>query len=78
MIASIIEHSDGAFFAVETRQDGEYHVFDIVVEGYLDDPGQTECESFFHYMIFNYSLLGDPNSEAEDTFDANGPENEYA
>ena len=76
MAASIIEHSDGAFFAVETRQDGEHHVFDIVVEDNQDELGQTESESFFHYMIFNYSLLGDPNAEAEENFDAYGYEDE--
>ena len=78
MGTSIIEHLDGAFFAVETRQDGEYHVFDIVVEDSLDDLGQTEFESYFHYMIFNYSLLGDPNAVTEDAFGTYGREDEYA
>ena len=46
MTASIIEHSDGTSFVVVTRQDGEHHVFDIMVTDSLEELGQTECESF--------------------------------
>lgn len=78
MTASIIEHSDGTSFVVVTRQDGEHHVFDIMVTDSLEELGQTECESFLHCVVFKYSLLGAPNADSEDLWDAFDNDEEHA
>jgi len=78
MIASIIEHSDGTSFVVVTGQDGEHHVFDIMETDSRDEPGQIEYESFHHHVVFNYSLLGDPDADAEEISDVYACVDEYA
>lgn len=77
MIASIIEQSDSSSFVLETRQDGEHQLFDIVVADSPEGLAQNEYDSFYHYMIFNYALLGKPNAGAEDHAEAYDGEDDH-
>jgi hypothetical protein len=78
MTISITEHSNGASLIVVTEQDGEHHVFDIMETDSGEELGQIDYELFHGHAVFNYSLLGEPNAEAEEISDVHGCEDEYA
>ena len=78
MTASIIEYCDGTSFVVVTGQDGEQHVFDITETDSREELSQIEYKAFHLHVVFNYSLLGDPNAEAEEISDVYDCEDEYA
>ncbi|MFI4940647.1 MAG: hypothetical protein ACHP7O_09960 [Burkholderiales bacterium] len=78
MNASIIEHSNGTSVVVVTGEDGEHRVFNIMEMDSGEEFGQIDYELFHGDMVFNYSLLGDPNADAETNADAYDCEDEYA
>jgi len=78
MTASIIEHLDGTSFVVVISRDSDHHIFDITVTDSREELGQFEEKSFHQYMVFSYSLLGDPNADAEEIFDVDNFEDECA
>lgn len=77
MTGTIIEQSDGASYAVVTDQDGEQFVFNLIETESPEVLGQIEYESFCHSAVFKYSLLGDPNSEADEISDVYQCKDEY-
>jgi hypothetical protein len=69
MTSSIFEHSDGASLVVLTNQDGEHHAFDLAVGDSHEDAGLSDSESVLEYLVFSYSLLGEPNAKSDDEAD---------
>jgi hypothetical protein len=78
MTASIIEHSDGTSLVVVTGEDGEHCIVDIMETAGREEFGQFDYELFHGHTVFNYSLLGEPNADDEETPDAYDLEDEYA
>lgn len=76
MNASIIELSDGVSLVVCLNQDGESKVFDLALDDCLEDAGLNDSDSVAEYLVFSYSLLGEPNTEDDDAVDVGNTEND--
>lgn len=78
MTASITEHPNGASIVIVIEEEGEHRVFGITENDSREDLGQIDYELFHGHAVFNYSLLGEPNAEAEEISNAYDCEDEYA
>lgn len=78
MSASITEHSTGASIVIVIEEEGEHRIFGIAENENREKFGQIDYELFHGHTVFNYSLLGDPNADAEAISDVHDHEDEYA
>lgn len=78
MTASITEHSIGASIVIVIEDDDEHRVCGIMETDSREELGQIDYELFHGHAVFNYSLLGEPNAEAEEISEVYECEYEYA
>jgi len=78
MSASITEHANGATVVIAIEEEGEQRLFGIPEIDNQEPPGQIDYELFHGHVVFNYSLLGEPDGKAEEKPEEHLCEDEYA
>jgi len=78
MTASITARADGATVVIAIEEEGEYRLFSMPEINDHETPGQIDDELFHGHVVFNYSLLGEPDADAEEHSKANAYQDEYA
>ena len=77
MTNSIFEQSDGTSYVVVTGEIGEHQVVDVTEAYSREELAQIDVESFLGNVVFNYTLLGDPDADDTGVTDEYDVEDEY-
>ena len=62
MTASLIEQSDGTSYVVVTGETGERRVVDVTEAYSREELAQIDIKSFLGNVVFNYTLLHNPDA----------------
>ncbi|MBU1424280.1 MAG: hypothetical protein KKH12_14870 [Gammaproteobacteria bacterium] len=77
MTNSIFEQSDGTSYVVVTGEAGEHQVVEATEAFSREELAQIDVESFLGNVVFNYTLLGDPDADGAEVSDEYDVEDEY-
>ena len=66
MTTSIIEQSDGTSYVVVTGEAGAHQVVDVTEAYSREELARIDVKSFLGNVVFNYTLLGNPDATDEE------------